>query len=227
LSELSFAIDAALYDCGWWATRSGSLAIRARFGPDPNFLFSLGGFHPEFTAPKGFPKMKPMAIGLSFDEDLKIEAQSYLALTSNTIQFGAHVVVVAKLRILTLEGGAGFDVLVNFSPFSFVADFDAFVDAWGAGAACVSVAATLSGPWFFRAPPRSACSARTELDASLNSRARRRRSSSTRWMRASWCAPRCASRTPGRKWARRPVVCSSRRRNLSPQQPPPPTPCPP
>jgi hypothetical protein len=154
LSELSLAIDAALYD-SWMVgyTLSGSLAIRARFGADPSFLFSLGGFHPEFTAPKGFPKMKPMAIGLSFDEDLKIEAQSYLALTSNTIQFGAHIVVVAKLRILTLEGGAGFDVLVNFSPFSFVADFDAFVDIRVGSKELlgVSVAATLSGPepWFF------------------------------------------------------------------------------
>ena len=154
LSEMSLAITAVLYD-SWIVgfTLSGSLAIRASFGPDPTFLFSLGGFHPGFKAPRGFPPMKPLSIGLDFDEDLKIEALSYLALTSNMIQYGARVDVVARLRILTLEGGAGFDVLVNFSPFAFVADFEAHVLVMVGSKELlgVSVSAKLSGPapWYF------------------------------------------------------------------------------
>jgi hypothetical protein len=154
LTELSLAIDAALYD-SWIVgfTLAGSLAIRASFGPAPTFLFSLGGFHPAFKAPRGFPPMKPLSIGLDFGEDLKIEARSYLALTSNMIQYGARVDIVARLRILTLEGGAGFDVLVNFSPFSFVADFEAHVLVMVGSKELLGVAVTskLSGPepWFF------------------------------------------------------------------------------
>ena len=129
------------------------MAIRACFGAEPDFLLAIGGFNPRFKAPPNFPKLRPMAIGLRFDEDLHVEAQSYFALTSNTIQFGAGVVVVAKLRILTLEGHASFDALVTYSPFSFAIDFDA------SSTCCVgskellgvSIGATLRGPepWFF------------------------------------------------------------------------------
>lgn len=159
LSELSLAIDAALYD-SWLVgfSLAGGVAIRASFGRSPSFLLAVGGFHPAFEAPAGFPTLKRATLGLAFDPDLKIEATSYLAFTSNTIQFGAHVDIAARLKLLTLEGGAGFDVLVNYSPLSFLAEFEAYVRvALGQRELLgVSVSASLSGPlpWFFRGTAR-------------------------------------------------------------------------
>ncbi|HTV24783.1 MAG TPA: DUF6603 domain-containing protein [Polyangiaceae bacterium] len=158
-SALSLSLDAALYD-SWLVgyCLSGGVAIRASFGEAPSFLFSLGGFHPAFEPPGPFPALKRATLGLAFDDDLKIEATSYLAFSANTIQFGAHVDVAARLKILTLEGGAGFDVLVNASPFSFLAEFDAYVRvALGSKELLgVAVSSSLSGPepWFFRGTAR-------------------------------------------------------------------------
>lgn len=154
LTTLELTIAASLYD-SWFVgyTLSGDMAIRASFGAAPNFLLAVGGFNPRFKAPPAFPKLRPMAIGLRFDADLRIEAQSYFALTTNTIQFGARIVVVAKLRILTLEGGTSFDALITYSPFSFAIGFDAWVDVLLGSQELlgVSIDATLRGPepWFF------------------------------------------------------------------------------
>jgi hypothetical protein len=61
--------------------------------------------------------------------------------------------VVAKLSILALEGQAGFDAIVTYSPFSFAIDFDASFGVFLAGKELlgVSIASTLRGPqpWFF------------------------------------------------------------------------------
>lgn len=153
-TRLDLSIAASLHD-SWLAgyTLSGDMAIRASFGAAPCFLLAVGGFNPRFEAPPGFPTLRPAAIGLAFDHDLRVEAQSYFALASNTIQFGAGVVVVAKLRILSLEGHASFDTLVNYSPFSFAIDFDASFDVLVGSKELlgISIDSTLRGPspWFF------------------------------------------------------------------------------
>lgn len=153
-TKLDLSVDASLYD-SWLVgyTLSGDMAMRASFGAEPSFLLAIGGFNPRFKAPPDFPKLRPMAIGLKFDEDLRVEAQAYFALASNTIQFGAAIVVAAKLRILTLEGHASFDTLVTYSPFSFAIDFDAGFDVLVGSKELlgISVDATLRGPepWFF------------------------------------------------------------------------------
>ena len=153
-SESSLSISAVLYD-SWIVGLSlfGSMELRGDFGPDPSFLFALGGFHPRFRNARGFPPMKRLSIGLDFGEDLKVVAKSYLALTAGMIMYGASVDVVANLRILTLKGGAGFDTLIRFSPFSFVARFYAHMSVLLGSKELLGVAivARFSGPepWFF------------------------------------------------------------------------------
>lgn len=153
-STLELSMAASLYD-SWLVgyTLSGDMAIRACFGARPNLLLAIGGFNPRFDAPASFPALRPMTIGLRFDEDLRIEVQSYIALTTNTLQFGARIVIVAKLRILTLEGGTSFDALISYSPFSFTIDFAAYVDVLLGSKELlgVSIDATLRGPqpWVF------------------------------------------------------------------------------
>ena len=52
------ALDATLYDSRIVQfTLTGDMALRANWGTQPNFVLALGGFHPRFAAPAGFPQL--------------------------------------------------------------------------------------------------------------------------------------------------------------------------
>jgi hypothetical protein len=53
--------------------------------------------------------------------------ESYLALTSNTVQFGARFDFSYSAAGFTLAGFLGFDALFQFAPFEFIADVGAMV----------------------------------------------------------------------------------------------------
>lgn len=123
------AFEAALFDSrlARTFTISGEMALRARWGDSPNFALAIGGFHPSFTAPSGFPKLKRVSINLSDGENPRIRCEAYIALTSNTTQFGAKVEVFAKVSKFSVQGYALFDVLIQHDPLQFDAAFEAMV----------------------------------------------------------------------------------------------------
>ena len=125
------ALDAVLYDSSVGPfTVTGEMALRANFGAKPEFLLSVGGFHPGFQAPAGFPPLERVAIALSQkdkDDDTRLQLSAYFALTSNTIQFGAHIDLFAKLGDFSVTGQLGFDALIHMQPFGFIASFGAMM----------------------------------------------------------------------------------------------------
>jgi hypothetical protein len=125
----SLAIDARLRDSKLAGmTLTGSLAVRARFGDRPGGLIAAGGFHPKFKdIPEGFPKQD--RLGLQLKKGIAtVKIESYWALTTNTVQFGARAFAQAKKWGFTVEGWLGWDVLVEVRPvFRFVADVEAGV----------------------------------------------------------------------------------------------------
>jgi hypothetical protein len=145
----TLSIDASLHDSriGPFAI-TGDAALRMAWGKDPTFALALGGFHPAFQPPPGFPELRRLTIALGDGSNPRITCQSYLALTSNTVQIGADVQVHAKAMGLTLDGWLGFDVLMSFRPFSFQADFSAGVAVkfHGRTLAGVRLEGVLSGP---------------------------------------------------------------------------------
>ena len=46
-------------------TFSGDVAVRVRKGDSSVFLFSAGGYHPEFAVPPGFPSLQRVKISLA------------------------------------------------------------------------------------------------------------------------------------------------------------------
>ena len=48
------------------------------------FLFSAGGYHPEFAAPASFPKLERLKIVFLDSENLRLILTGYVAFTSNT-----------------------------------------------------------------------------------------------------------------------------------------------
>jgi hypothetical protein len=114
---------------------SGDMAMLLDWGQNPNFVIALGGFHPHYTPPAGFPKLRRLAIDLGIKGNPSATLSSYLAVTSNTAQVGAALDVSARKSGASLSGGLAFDALIVFSPFSFEASLEGgvHVDFHGAG----------------------------------------------------------------------------------------------
>lgn len=143
------AVDATLIDSriAQFAL-TGDLALRLGWGPNPVFLLAVGGFHPRFAAPPGFPALDRVAVALASGDNPKLRLEAYLALTSNTVQFGARLDVGARAGSFSIGGFMSFDALVTLSPLAFVVDIAAqlAVKAGGHTLLSINLALTLSGP---------------------------------------------------------------------------------
>jgi hypothetical protein len=164
LSEGTVLVAASLYDSSLLNTisLSGDMAMYARFGDDPYFLFSVGGYHPDFEPPGGLPAvvtdLDRMRVEVTLSEDVWYALEAYVAVTSNTLQFGSQASLEASVGFLgttyTARGAVGFDVLLVFSPFSFSAHFEASVSVTAGNSdnelLAVALSAHLEGPkpWY-------------------------------------------------------------------------------
>jgi hypothetical protein len=149
------SLDAYLYDSTIGPfTITGGMALRASFGANPLFLLSVGGFHPAFQAPAGFPSIERVALGLYKKEsglEVRLQLAAYFALTSNTVQFGAHLDLYVHVWEFEIVGLLGFDALIQFQPFGLIASFEAMVSVKAFGQTLMAVGlqvnATGPSPW--------------------------------------------------------------------------------
>ncbi|HEU0077630.1 MAG TPA: DUF6603 domain-containing protein, partial [Longimicrobiaceae bacterium] len=136
---------------------TGDMAVRARWSGRPLLIAAAGGFNPRFPAPEGFPALQRLAIHLSSGSNPRLRLEAYLALTSNTLQFGARLdaYFAADLGIIgkfSVEAVLAFDALIQYDPFSFVVDIHAQASLRRNGKVLMGVELDLelSGPrpWF-------------------------------------------------------------------------------
>ncbi|MEU5949358.1 DUF6603 domain-containing protein [Micromonospora sp. NPDC047465] len=121
------SLDAALIDSKLFGRPvSGEMALRARWGAGRTFAMSIGGFHPRYTPPPGFPPVKRFSIALQ-KSGKGIDLLAYLAVTSNTAQFGAELKLHFEGGGFVIDGRAWLDVMFQFKPFWFTADIGATV----------------------------------------------------------------------------------------------------
>ena len=109
----TLSIDGSLYDSRVLIfSLAGDLALQHSWGDNPNFLFSLGGFNPHFsTAGLGCPPMHRLTVSIGDGDNPRISANSYFAITSNSLQFGSNVEAYAFAAAgFTIHGWLGFDV---------------------------------------------------------------------------------------------------------------------
>lgn len=149
LSASTFALDAVLFDSKLMGfALSGGMALRADWSAKREFLLSIGGFHPQFTPPVGFPALDRIAIDMPSSSITKMRMAAYLAIASNSVQFGATLDVMIGVSEFNLSGHLGFDALLQIEPFHFTADISASIALSVGGDDLMSVGldATLSGP---------------------------------------------------------------------------------
>jgi hypothetical protein len=146
----TLSIDGVLYDSRVLIySMTGSLALRLFWGDNPNFVFSLGGFNPHFdTAGLDIPAMQRCAVSIGNGDNPRLSANNYLAITSNSVQFGANVEAYAAAGGFAIHGYIGFDTIIVISPFSFEYDFSAGFDVSYEGHTLLglNVHGTVSGP---------------------------------------------------------------------------------
>jgi hypothetical protein len=152
LGRGELALDASLHDSRLLKfTLTGDMALRLNWGDAPTFLLSVGGFHPRYKPPAGLRKLERLALSLSGSENPKVRFETYLALTSNSIQLGARVTLFAEAAGFGIDGGGAFDALVQWSPFAIDVSFEAWVRIFGPTgtllAARVAVDVTGPQPW--------------------------------------------------------------------------------
>ncbi|MFT4931958.1 MAG: hypothetical protein ACI91T_001846 [Natronomonas sp.] len=147
------AMDATLYDSKlvMW-TLSGDMAMRTRWGDDPRFVMSVGGWNPRFEPPSDFPALDRMRASMGEKGDnFRMELKGYLAVTSNTFQVGWSVFGKAEVGPASVKGKFDFDALFEFNPFKFVVDFLAsFTVKTPVANASVELDGTFMGPGPFR-----------------------------------------------------------------------------
>jgi hypothetical protein len=135
-------------------TLQGEMGLLVAYGDDANFILTVGGFHPRFNPP---PLPFPAPVRIGFDiintPTALIRVESYFAVTSNTAQFGASAYLRFGFSDFGIEGHIGFDVLIQFSPFYFIAQISASVSlkAFGVGLFSIRLSFSLEGPTPYRA----------------------------------------------------------------------------
>ncbi len=86
-----------------------------------DFLVSIGGYHPAFVKPAWYPAVP--RLGMNWDMGiLKISGQSYFALTPHMLMAGLEMKAVFDISIVKATFDAGFDFLLGWKPFFYLAD---------------------------------------------------------------------------------------------------------
>lgn len=119
--------DASLFDSSLLVfVLTGDMALRISWGDQPLFVLTVGGFHPAFDeVPSDLTGMRRIGIALLSGNNPRLFAQTYYAVTSNTVQSGARVELYAAACGFNIYGFLGYDLLIHFDPFHFVANIEA------------------------------------------------------------------------------------------------------
>jgi len=133
-------------------TLGGEMGLLIDWSDNPEFVLSVGGFHPKFNPPPmPFPVPQRVYLSILDTSFARIRVECYFAVTSNTAQFGAAVELYFGVSAFSIEGHLAFDALFQFSPFYFIISLSASVSVkvFGAGVFSVRIRGELEGtsPW--------------------------------------------------------------------------------
>jgi hypothetical protein len=130
-------------------TLEGEMGLLMDFSDNPNFVLSVGGFHPRFTPPPlPFPSLKRITLSLVNESWARVRSETYFAVTSNSVQMGVRSEAFFGFDAFSVEGEYSFDALLRFSPVYLTVDISGgfSVKVFGVGVFSVHLQATLEGP---------------------------------------------------------------------------------
>jgi hypothetical protein len=101
---------------------TGGFAFMLDWGNNPQFLLSVGGYHPRYKKPARFPEIPRVTALIKRGEKIRLSCQYYQAITSNSYQIGLAAELVVKKGKARAYGFLGFNALLQFDPFYFETD---------------------------------------------------------------------------------------------------------
>ncbi len=131
------------------ATLDGEMGLLMDYADQPEFVLSVGGFHPRFTAPAlPFPSPARLQLSIVNESYARVRAEAYLAVTSNSVQLGCRAEAYFGFDAFSVEGYLSFDALLRFSPFYLIVEVSAgfSVKVFGAGVWGVHLRGSIEGP---------------------------------------------------------------------------------
>lgn len=145
-----FAFDASMYESRiLFITLAGDIAVRLAWGDNATFLLSAGGFHPSYEPPPlGLQSMRRITFSILDTSVARVRMESYFAVTSNTVQFGSSVEAFFGFDDFNVSGYLGYDILLQFSPFYFIAQVSGgfCLEVFGVDVLSIHLKASLEGP---------------------------------------------------------------------------------
>jgi hypothetical protein len=130
-------------------TLDGEMGLLMDFSDNPNFVLSVGGFHPRYKAPAlPFPSPRRISLSIIDESFARVRVEGYFAVTSNSVQFGSRTEMFFGFDALSVEGHLGFDALLQFSPLYFIVEVSCGfgVKVFGIGVFGVHLRGSLEGP---------------------------------------------------------------------------------
>ena len=130
-----FLIQAQLTDNSWLlysdVRLTGGFAFAVWWkGPlAGQFVLTLGGYHPDFPVPVGYPDVPRLGLVWSVSDAITIKGGSYFALTSEALMAGLSVEVSVDFGFVWARIAFGVDAIVWFDPFWYEASAYARISA--------------------------------------------------------------------------------------------------
>ena len=108
---------------------SGDMGFYACLSGQPQFVLSVGGYHPAWDPPGALPawllELRQIRAAISLGSAVDVMFTSYVAVTSNSFQFGGRVQIIASVEVVfttyTAEGWFSLNVLLVLKPFTIKA----------------------------------------------------------------------------------------------------------
>ena len=104
---------------------TGGVAFCLWFGDNPHagqFVLTIGGYHPAFRVPDFYPSVPAVGFNWPVSKDVTIKGEAYFALTPSCGMAGGSLEVLFARGNLRAWFTAHANLLVAWSPFSFLAE---------------------------------------------------------------------------------------------------------
>ena len=125
LAKSSFLLDKA-------CVLTGGFAFFVWYGSNPHagdFVLTLGGYNSGFTPPGYYPTVPQVGFHWSLDSSISISGGAYFALTPAALMVGGELNATYQAGNLKAWFDAHADIIVQWNPFWFYADFGITIGA--------------------------------------------------------------------------------------------------
>ncbi|KJK85506.1 hypothetical protein H633G_10654 [Metarhizium anisopliae BRIP 53284] len=121
-----------------------------------DWVFTIGGYHPSYERPPQYPTPPRLGISWQFGGAISISGQAYFAITPKVCMGGGRLDVALSLNPLFAYFNAFVDFLINFKPFSFIAEGGLTIgvkftlDLW---LVCININIEIGARLYIKGPP--------------------------------------------------------------------------